>query len=152
MTFIDPVALTALVISLVALLATTGQLLQQYFATADGYRQCLPSVMGRWGTMTKLRWRWREFRFETIFYVPYLSVGYFGTHRGSADAPVFQPLQGGLGKEPDEFDVHDTKGNHGIWHEDWTELDLTKTYILAASESVEYFTKNKGKLFPQDLL
>jgi len=71
---LDPVALVALVISLVALVATTGQLLQQYFATADGYRQCQPSVMGDWGRKTKLRWRWREFRFETIYFVPKISV------------------------------------------------------------------------------
>lgn len=71
----DSVALTALLVSLVALLATTGQLLQQYFATADGYRRCQPSVMGLWARKTKLRWRWREFRFETIFSVPRIIYG-----------------------------------------------------------------------------
>jgi hypothetical protein len=73
-TTIDPVAVTALIISLVALLATFGQILQQYLATADGYRRCQPSVMGLWGMKTELRWRWREFRFETIYYVPYVTV------------------------------------------------------------------------------
>ncbi|KFY13236.1 hypothetical protein V492_03382 [Pseudogymnoascus sp. VKM F-4246] len=68
------VAIVALIISLVALLATTGQLLQQYFATADGYRRCQTSVMGGWGNKTRLRWRWREFRFETIYYVPSISI------------------------------------------------------------------------------
>lgn len=85
---IDPIAITALVISLVALLATTGQVLQQYFATADGYRRCQPSVMGLWGTKTKLRWRWREFRFETIYYVPKISVDFLGLQyivKGSID-------------------------------------------------------------------
>jgi hypothetical protein len=72
---IDPVAVTALVVSLVALLATTGQLLQQYFATADGFRRCQPSVMGLWAKKTKLRWRWREFRFETIFVIPRIIYG-----------------------------------------------------------------------------
>ena len=70
----DLVAILALIISLVALLATSGQLLQQYFATADGYRRCQPSVMGLWGHRTKLKWRWRQFRFETIYYVPSISV------------------------------------------------------------------------------
>jgi hypothetical protein len=78
---IDPVAVTALVVSLVALLATTGQLLQQYFATADGFRRCQPSVMGLWAKKTKLRWRWREFRFETIFVIPRIVYG-----------PVYQDL------------------------------------------------------------
>ena len=72
---VDSVALTALVVSLVALLATAGQLLQQYFATADGFRRCQPSVMGLWATKTRLRWRWREFRFETIFVVPRIIFG-----------------------------------------------------------------------------
>lgn len=70
----DVVAIVALIISLVALTATTGQVLQQYFATADGYRRCQTSVMGVWGNKTRLKWRWREFRFETIYYVPSISV------------------------------------------------------------------------------
>ncbi|KAG9241993.1 hypothetical protein BJ878DRAFT_195333 [Calycina marina] len=37
-----------------------GQLLQQCFATADGYRRCQRSVMGEWSSKTRLRWRWRE--------------------------------------------------------------------------------------------
>src|SRR3954447_2908276 len=72
---IDPVAISALCISLVAFFFTAGQLLQQYFATADGYRRCQSSVMGPfWGSNTRLHWRWREFRFETIYYVPRLSI------------------------------------------------------------------------------
>ncbi|KFX94835.1 hypothetical protein V490_04139 [Pseudogymnoascus sp. VKM F-3557] len=64
------VAVVALIVSLVALVATTGQLLQQYFATADGYRRCQTSVMGAWGKKTRLRWRWRQFRFETLYSTP----------------------------------------------------------------------------------
>jgi hypothetical protein len=64
------VSVIALVVSLVALVATTGQLLQQYFATADGYRRCQSSVMGAWGKKTRLRWRWRQFRFETLYSTP----------------------------------------------------------------------------------
>lgn len=63
-------AASALAIALVALLTALGQLLQQYFATADGYRRCQKSVMGYWATRTRLRWRWREFRFETLFTTP----------------------------------------------------------------------------------
>lgn len=72
---VDIVALTALVVSLIALLATIGQLLQQYFATADGFRRCQPSVMGLWAQKTTLRWRWREFRFETLFAIPRIFYG-----------------------------------------------------------------------------
>ncbi|KFY16361.1 hypothetical protein V492_01403 [Pseudogymnoascus sp. VKM F-4246] len=66
----DRVAVVALVVSLVALVATTGQVLQQYFGTADGYRRCQSSVMGAWSKKTRLRWRWRQFRFETLYSTP----------------------------------------------------------------------------------
>lgn len=81
MSSIDPISLIALIVSLVALVATAGQLLQQYFATADGYRRCQRSVMGpRWAAQTKLQWRWREFRFETLYCVPKLSVAFLDDH------------------------------------------------------------------------
>ena len=62
--------ITALTISLCALTLTLGQLLGQYFATADGYRRCQTSVMGPWAKRTRLRWRWGQFRFETLFTTP----------------------------------------------------------------------------------
>lgn len=64
--------ITALIVSAFALIATIGQLLQQYVATADGYRRCGKSVMGPWGRKTTLRWRWREFRFECLYCVPFV--------------------------------------------------------------------------------
>lgn len=67
----------ALAIALVALLTTIGQLLQQYFATADGYRRCQSSVMGPWARRTRLKWRWRQFRFETLFTTPTIGVADF---------------------------------------------------------------------------
>ena len=73
----DNIAGAALAIALVALLATIGQLLQQYFATADGYRRCQSSVMGPWARRTRLKWRWREFRFETLFTTPTIGIGEF---------------------------------------------------------------------------
>ncbi|KAF8854108.1 hypothetical protein BDZ45DRAFT_747872 [Acephala macrosclerotiorum] len=63
-------AAAALAIALVALVTAVGQLLQQYFATADGYRRCQKSVMGEYGRRTRLHWRWREFRFETLYTTP----------------------------------------------------------------------------------
>ncbi|KAL1305751.1 hypothetical protein AAFC00_007332 [Neodothiora populina] len=71
---VDDVSLVALIVSAMALIITTAQVLQQYFATADGYRQCQPSVMGPWARRTRMRWRWKEFRFETIYAVPRLSL------------------------------------------------------------------------------
>jgi hypothetical protein len=77
----DPVALVALIISLIALVITTGQLLQQYFGTADGYRRCQDSVMSpRWAAMTKLHFRWSEYRFETLYCVPDISIDFIPNH------------------------------------------------------------------------
>lgn len=56
----------ALAIALVALITAVGQLLQQYFATADGYRRCRKSVVGEYARKARLHWRWREFCFETL--------------------------------------------------------------------------------------
>jgi hypothetical protein len=63
-------ATSALAIALVALLVSLAQLLQQYFATADGYRNCQKSVMAQWSAKTKRRFRLREFRIETLFETP----------------------------------------------------------------------------------
>jgi len=66
----DHLAVVALIVSLIALLFTLIQLLAQIFATADGYRRCQPSVLGRWAALTKMRWRWTQFRFETLYSTP----------------------------------------------------------------------------------
>ena len=71
------VAVVALAVALVALIVTSGQLLGQYFATADGYRRCQPSVMGPWAQRTRLRWRWSQFRFETLFTIPEIIIASF---------------------------------------------------------------------------
>jgi hypothetical protein len=63
-------ASAALAIALVALLTALGQLLGQYFSTADGFRKCQASVMGKYASKTRRVWRWREFRFETLYVIP----------------------------------------------------------------------------------
>lgn len=64
----------ALAIALVALVTAVGQLIQQYFSTADGYRRCHKYVMGEYARKTRLHWRWREFRFETLYTIPEISL------------------------------------------------------------------------------
>ena len=66
----DNTALAAIIIAIIAFLVTTGQLLQQIFGTAVGYRHCQASVIGDWATLTRRKWRWSEFRFETKFTTP----------------------------------------------------------------------------------
>ena len=46
----DIVSLVSLIISLVAFATTVLQVLQQYLASADGYRRCAPSVIGPWSS------------------------------------------------------------------------------------------------------
>lgn len=67
--------LTALVVALVALLASVLQVVQQFFATAEGYRRCSSSVMGPWAKRTYKRWWWTEFRYETVYTTPEFFVG-----------------------------------------------------------------------------
>ena len=69
------ISTVALAVALVALITTVGQVVGQFLATADGYRRCQPSVMGRWAKMTRRRFRWSEMRFETIYTTPL-----FGLH------------------------------------------------------------------------
>ncbi|KAK7897697.1 hypothetical protein LTR67_004327 [Exophiala xenobiotica] len=66
----NSVAAIALVVSLVALIVALLQVLQQYTATADGFRRCQASVMGDWAALTQRRFRMSELRFETVFAVP----------------------------------------------------------------------------------
>lgn len=64
----------ALVVSLVALLGTILQLLQQYFASAAGYSNCGESVMGKWHESKRRKFRASEFRFEVQFETPVIFV------------------------------------------------------------------------------
>ncbi len=64
----------ALAIALVALVTTLTQLLQQSFTTAEGFRRCQPSVLGPWAKFTRRRWRFQEFRFETRYTVPAITI------------------------------------------------------------------------------
>ena len=69
---VDATSLISLIVALVALLVALLQALQQYSGTADGYRRCQKSVMGKWAKYTHRRFKWRrgEFRFEIVFAVP----------------------------------------------------------------------------------
>lgn len=64
----------ALVVSLVALIVTLSQALQQYFATAEGYRNCAASVIGPWHETRRRRFVWSEFRVECIYEAPLIRL------------------------------------------------------------------------------
>ncbi|KAK3315708.1 hypothetical protein B0H66DRAFT_604036 [Apodospora peruviana] len=64
----------ALVVSLVALLGTVAQVLQQYYASAAGYSNCGESVMGEWHKSKSRKFRLTELRFEVQFEAPVIFV------------------------------------------------------------------------------
>lgn len=64
------IAIAALLISIVALLASFLQVAQQYYASAAGYSSCDTKVMGRWANTKSRVLRWTEFRFEVEFDAP----------------------------------------------------------------------------------
>lgn len=82
-------AITALAVALAALTVALGQILGQYFATADGYRRCQASVMGPLADKTRLRWRWSQFRFETFFTTPTITMQHYNRE---GDLPGSGPL------------------------------------------------------------
>lgn len=64
----------ALLVSLIALVVAFLQLCQQYFATADGYRNCAESVIGPWHRTRHRRPVPSEFRFETVYDAPFIRL------------------------------------------------------------------------------
>ncbi|KAM0547821.1 hypothetical protein ACHAPJ_010167 [Fusarium lateritium] len=68
------VAITALAVSAVALLIATGQILGQYYNTADGYRRCQYAVIGPWSQMTRRRFIWSQLRFEVLYTTPFIAL------------------------------------------------------------------------------
>lgn len=93
----DPLALTALIVSLIALVTTILQVLQQYLASAtDGYRRCKHSVMGPWGLKTYRRFRWDELRFEVVFRAPVIFVALPDNTRGPIPERAIQTIDGSV--------------------------------------------------------
>ena len=64
----------ALAVSLVALIVSTFQLLQQYYGSTNGLASCSKTVIGKWARFTKRKFLWKEFRFEVRFCAPVLFV------------------------------------------------------------------------------
>ncbi|KAI4284975.1 MAG: hypothetical protein L6R38_001043 [Xanthoria sp. 2 TBL-2021] len=84
------IASAALAVALSALAIAITQLLGQMFATADGYRRCQPSVMGAWAQYTRLRWKWSEMRFETLFTTPEIFLLAYKTDIEATSRTVIQ--------------------------------------------------------------
>lgn len=77
-------AAAALAFALFSFVVATVQALGQYFSTADGYRRCKASLVGHWAQKVRLRWRWSQLRFESMFTTPdiFLSSFAYDEHQG----------------------------------------------------------------------
>ena len=72
----DPIAVVALVVSLIALILTLVQVAQQFIATASDYRHCSDRTVGGWSKRRSRRLVWRELRFEVLSTTPIISIGF----------------------------------------------------------------------------
>ncbi|KAM0478966.1 hypothetical protein ACHAPX_004944 [Trichoderma viride] len=108
------VAAVALVVSVVALLATFMQVLQQYYASAQGYSLCNEKVMGGWAKTKTRRFRFDELRFEVQFDVPVIFVSPPSNKLGPVKAAEIFYLDG---SEKSQEDTNTTSN-----------LDLRKAY------------------------
>ncbi|KAL8947464.1 MAG: hypothetical protein Q9222_006258 [Ikaeria aurantiellina] len=88
------IAAAALAVALAALTIAVIQITSQLFATADGYRRCQPSVMGAWAKHTRLRWKWSEMRFETLFMTPEVFLLPYSTNLQHPDGTLLKMCEG----------------------------------------------------------
>ncbi|KAI6783625.1 uncharacterized protein J7T54_005654 [Emericellopsis cladophorae] len=82
------VASAALFVSLIALLATLLQCLQQYFASARGFSQCNEKVMGGWHKSKTRKFRLEDLRFETEVEIPVIFVCPPANDKGALDGKI----------------------------------------------------------------
>ncbi|EGO53917.1 hypothetical protein NEUTE1DRAFT_148405 [Neurospora tetrasperma FGSC 2508] len=83
----DKVETAALVISLVALIGTFLQVVQQYLASATGYANCRKSLKGGWYDTVHRKLQLKELRFEVQFETPVIFVCPQTNDRGPMDKP-----------------------------------------------------------------
>jgi len=155
----DALAIAALVVALVALFNTIFQVLQQYFATADGYRRCSPSVMGDWARFTRRKFKWRELRFETIFATPviFLDVAYdLRVAQSQGSKVVILDGSEEMAEWPGLKKVghHETRlnfGRHHRWiHGESPKVSHRRTFNAPSSTEVKTFLRRNTPLLPPE--
>ncbi|TVY22737.1 hypothetical protein LHYA1_G008601 [Lachnellula hyalina] len=151
--------LVALIVSLVALLTTVIQVLQQYFSSAEGYRRCANSVMGQWAKGTHRKLVPREFRFEVIFETPVIFVAppdnqkgpipgrkiYYvdGSDNSYTNTKVLKPLQQNQADQQAVRQVHTADDERASW------LTLLSTQQGAELDSRIWDRKQRGTAFKE---
>jgi hypothetical protein len=73
----EKLSLAAIIFAVAAFIISVAQVLQQYLATAEGYRRCQEKVVGPWKRYTKRPFQWKQLRFETRFGTPFIQMGTF---------------------------------------------------------------------------
>lgn len=163
-TFSNPVnqnilGLTALIISLVALLTTVLQVLQQYFSSAEGYRRCAKSVMGQWHEGTHRKLVGREFRVEVVFETPVIFVAppdnkkgpipgraiYYidGTDISYKNTRVLRPVEQDQEDKQTVARVHTADDERASW------VTLLSTLQLAEGNSRNWDRLSRGTSFKE---
>jgi hypothetical protein len=112
----------AIILSGAAFIISVSQALQQYLATAEGYRRCQEKVLGPWADeFTDRKFRWKELRFETLFTTPRIILTPLFDQPQLPSFPNSHSLVSGkeaFGRElvPGEVDVNsDSNANWVCW-------------------------------------
>ncbi|QRD93384.1 hypothetical protein F9C07_2214904, partial [Aspergillus flavus] len=71
----EKLSLAAIILAVAAFIISVAQVLQQYLATAEGYRRCQEKVVGPWKCYTKRPLHLKELRCETRFGTPFIELG-----------------------------------------------------------------------------
>ena len=142
-------AAVALVISVIALLVTVLQLLQQYFASARGFAQCNEKVMGRWAEATTRRLRLRELRIDVEFEAPVIFVSPPNYARGPVPQAAVHVLDGSDEKIRDTWTTRDLSVAMHEGNRDKEESERIHTadderaswfVLLSAIQRMEYYS------------
>ncbi|QIW95284.1 hypothetical protein AMS68_000802 [Peltaster fructicola] len=131
----DDVSIVALVVSLVALLLTVMSITQSFLGTAEGYRRCAQSVIGQWSVFRHRHWIWYEFRYETRFVIPQITL--------YTDFDVINDRDAGLA--PFRLIGNDLKSGtvlHGTAHGEWHHSRTREERRLANLDDLTYVEKN----------
>ena len=141
----DRTAIVAVVIAVIAFFVTTAQLLQALFGTADGYRRCQSSVIGPWASKTRRKFRWSEFRFETIFSTPDIRLQ--GKREGG------EPITGDLNSRQRTLipDVESSNNSHGdlvSWLMLLHQLHVLQDFHFSSLRDDSSRKKTFGKKYP----
>ncbi|KAK2017315.1 hypothetical protein LZ32DRAFT_576760 [Colletotrichum eremochloae] len=141
-----PVAITALVIAIAALVAAELQILQAIFASARGLPNCNEVVMGGWSKGTKIRPKFKHLRLEVRFEAPVIFLAPPKNTKGPGDGRMWsvEGTRESCKKNRLDWDkLFQASGSKDIERVHTVDMELaTWVYLLIAIETMEYFSKN----------